>query len=194
MNQLILGFGHKRFSGKDLCCNLAGEYLAQRLSMPVCKDCFAMSLKAMCMAAFGFTEQQVWGDAKFDLDPYWEMTPGRALQLAGTEAMRNVFGQDFWIRTLERRILATPDSSFVINDVRFPNEAGAIKRWGGYVIRVDRPRQTAPADGRDSEHESETALNEYCGWTDTIINDGSIDELQQKVEQLVDRLLLLLLQ
>jgi len=186
--RLILGFGHKRWSGKDLCGSLAVEHLV-KLQMLACKDWFAMSLKAMCMAAFGFTREQVWEDKKLEIDPFWEMTPARALQLAGTEAMRNVFGQDFWIRTLQRRVLALPDRSFIICDVRFPNEAEAIKSWGGHVVHVDRARAVRPTDGRASDHPSEIALDSYTGWAGTIINDGSISELRAKVARLVDGLL-----
>lgn len=186
--RLIVGFGHKRFSGKDLC----GDFAMRRLSslgMPVCKDWFAASLKRMCQAAFGFTEAQVWSADKTKEDAFWKMTPARALQLAGTEAMRHTFGDDFWIRTLEKRVLTSPGINFVICDVRFPNEADAIRSWGGQVIRVTRVQKDPAEDGRSSQHLSETALDAYSNWYSTIINMGTVDDLGKQVYQLVDELL-----
>jgi len=62
--------------------------------------------------------------------------------LMGTEAGREVFHQDLWIHTVERRIRYKQEwefeDSFVIPDVRFPNEIEAIRKWGGVVVRVVR--------------------------------------------------------
>ncbi len=46
--------------------------------------------------------------------------------------------------------------NWVITDVRFPNEAQAIKEKGGYVIRIDRPGVKPIND-----HPSETSLDTW---------------------------------
>ena len=182
--RVIIGFGHKRRVGKDLCGGLAVSHLIAA-GMPAVQDWFAWSLKAMCQAAFGFSEEQLWGDKKLEVDPFWRMTPARALQLAGTEATHTTFGEDFWVRTVQRRVINSPDTSFVICDVRFPNEAEAIKDMGGYVVRVDRPGVADTQDGRDAQHKSETALDGYAGWSAVVTNDGTLKELKAKVNTLM---------
>lgn len=75
------------------------------------------------------------------------------------------------------------DSSFpnwIITDVRFPNEAQAIKDRGGIMIRIERPGVESHCGG---QHPSETALDNY-NFDYVIENEGSIDELIQKIKQL----------
>ncbi|HUW10754.1 MAG TPA: hypothetical protein VM537_13565 [Anaerolineae bacterium] len=188
MKRLILGFGYKRRSGKDSCGEYAVKHM-QRLGKEARIDWFALSLKHMCGAAFEFTTPQLWGEDKLEVDEFWNITPARAMQLCGTECMRKVFGDDFWVRTLERRVKTAVCSSFVICDVRFPNEAEAVRSWGGHLVRVDRPGLADVVDGRDPAHESETALDNYDGWNHVLVNDGSLEELHTKVADLVDSLL-----
>lgn len=62
---------------------------------------------------------------------------------------------------------------WVITDVRFRNEATAIKDRKGYLIRVERdlPNQDL--------HSSETALDDYTGWDFTIHNDLDLEHLRK---------------
>lgn len=186
MRRIVIGFGHRRRRGKDLCCTLAREYM-QRQGRAARVDAFAASLKAMCEIVFGFSHDQLYGPAKHDVDPFWACTPRRILQLAGTE-MRRTFGEDIWVRTLERRAQADPHTSILVSDVRFPNEVDCIRRLGGIVVRVDRPEADVPvADMEEDLHSSETALVDYQDWDALIMNDDSVDGLRQKVARLVDR-------
>lgn len=61
----------------------------------------------------------------------------RLLQAAGTEGVRQVIGEDAWIRALKRKIDAA-EGPVVVPDVRFANEADALRNWGGLLIRVRR--------------------------------------------------------
>lgn len=75
---------------------------------------------------------------------------------------------------------AYPD--WVITDMRFPNEAGAVVKAGGLDINILDPRKPVPAD----QHESETALNDWK-FTGRVINDGTFEDLHYKVIELVDK-------
>lgn len=185
MPRLIIGFGHKRRRGKDLCGEIACRLLREQ-DRPVRQDWFAASLKEMARVVFGFSQEQLYGNLKFEVDPFWGFTPRWALQVGGTEAMRNVFGEDIWVKTLERRALADP-SSVVISDMRFPNEVDAIHRLGGLAIRVDRPAELLPpaTSPDEDQHLSETALDGYDGWDGVILNDGSIEQLEIAVRSIV---------
>lgn len=181
--RLVVGFGHKRRRGKDLCGDLAMKLLAAK-GIPARRDWFAYTLKEMCRTVFGFDDAQLYGDRKFEPDPFWGITPRRALQLAGTESMRNVFREDIWVKTVEQRALRDPNTSVIICDVRFPNEVEGIHRLGGVCVRVDRPTDQIPpatAEGED-QHASETSLDGFEGWDFVVQNDAGIAELERRVD------------
>jgi hypothetical protein len=74
-------------------------------------------------------DQKGWEEAKK------EPEVRQLLQRLGTEGGRKYLGEDAWVRTL----FAQPHGArIVISDVRFPNEAAAIRARGGVVIRVWR--------------------------------------------------------
>lgn len=69
------------------------------------------------------------------------------LQRLGTEGGREALGEDIWVKTL----FSLPTSArLVVSDLRFANEAKAIKERGGHVIRIERP-DVGPANGHASE-------------------------------------------
>jgi hypothetical protein len=68
----------------------------------------------------------------------------------------------------------------VITDVRFANEAAAIRSWGGEIIRIDRPG-VGPVNG----HVSEAMPFEP---DEVIENDGTIEDLQDHLRLLAEPL------
>jgi len=115
------------------------------------QDSFASSLKDACAAMFDWprhllegdtTESREWREV---IDEWWaqqlgipNFTPRYALQIMGTDILRNNFHQDIWFLTLRNRIRKNPDQAVVISDVRFPNEIKFIQDQGGILIRVNR--------------------------------------------------------
>jgi hypothetical protein len=63
----------------------------------------------------------------------------RLIQVMGTEVGRGIAGEDVWVAATFRNLDLSKNT--VITDVRFPNEAQAIKDNGGYIIRIDRPER-----------------------------------------------------
>jgi hypothetical protein len=80
------------------------------------------------------------------------LTGREYLQLYGTEAHRDIFGDSFWVdQAMEQANRGGNRSLFVITDCRFPNEAQAVKQRGdGYVVHVVGPEGKA-AGGHSSE-------------------------------------------
>lgn len=77
----------------------------------------------------------------------------RYLQRYGTEAHRDVFGECFWVDALD---LTHGDHDLVVvTDVRFPNEAQAIRAHGGHVVRVVGPPTV------DDDHPSEAPIEDH---------------------------------
>jgi len=174
---VLIGLGYKARTGKDE----AARRLVERHGF--IRLAFADALKAGCKAIFSLTDEQLHGDAKDEIDDFWGTTPRDILQRTGTECMRRGFGEGVWIKALERRLRGVRDA--VVADVRFPNEAEAIKSWGGFLVRVDRP--FAPRIGT-SAHASETALDGYEGWDFGVKNNGTVDDLHRIVDELVEKI------
>lgn len=97
-------------------------------------------------------------------------------QRTGDDGGRQVIGPDVWVDAAMDHL---PDSAVVFTDCRFPNEASAVQRAGGYVIRVVRPG-TRPVN----DHPSETALDDFPVDA-VIVNDGTMADLGQKLVQAV---------
>lgn len=71
---------------------------------------------------------------------------------------------------------------WVITDVRYPNEAEAIKNLGGVLIRIDRNT------GFTDNHISETALDNYDGWDYVIDNNGTLENLFNQVKEIYGKI------
>ena len=70
-----------------------------------------------------------------------------------------------------------PDTTIVVADIRFTNEAEYIKKLGGLVLRIDRPGLDA---GVASEHISETGIPmELIDYV--VDNDGDLFDLMSRV-------------
>ena len=96
------------------------------------------------------------------------------LQTIGTDWGREMINTDIWVISAFFRINS---DNTVITDVRFPNEAKAIRERGGIVIRLERDMDRS---GPEHQHLSETALD---GWDfDYVIdNNGSLEDLRNRL-------------
>lgn len=103
--KLIGVVGRKR-NGKDTIA----DYLISKYNFN--KYSFADPLKRGCMAMFGFTEAQVFGELKDEIDPLWGCKPRDVLQVMGTElcqyhiqeyipAFKDI-GRLVWVRRFEQ--------------------------------------------------------------------------------------------
>jgi len=183
-------------------------------------DSFAAPLKDVCSAIFGWPRDLLEGDTvesrefRETPDLFWSkkldipnFTPRLALQLLGTDVLRKHWHEDLWMDSLEYRIRKShKDQTVVISDARFQNELKLINRMGGKVIWVRRNElpewwDTAK-DANDSAvahkimktkykdvHESE--WNWVGSPVDYVIhNDGSIEDLEEKVKNIQKSLLI----
>ena len=84
-------------------------------------------------------------------------SPRQIMQWWGTEYRRHTCREDYWTRTLKARVHIQQQGQLwrqarhVISDVRFPNEAEAIRSMGGVIWQVKRPDLAL-----DTRHSSET--------------------------------------
>lgn len=156
----------------------------------------AAPLKEACQTIFKLSDEQVYtGEGKETYDPRWEMTPRRILQQFGTEVGRS-FSESVWIKSLQYHIEESGHNKWTIDDLRFPNEAAAVRNMGGVVVGVRRdeatpeltwkdllPKWVADLFKIDQLHASERQM--ALMWEDmvdiTISNNGSLNELYDKL-------------
>jgi hypothetical protein len=183
------------------------------------KDSFATSLKDACALMFDWPRHMIEGDTKESrewreiVDVWWaerlgipNFSPRLALQLIGTDALRNHFNEGIWFMTVENRIRKNPEQHVVISDVRFPNEIEFIKNQGGVMIRVDRGAtpvwyETALMANKGNSLAKEAMTKTYSSahfsewaWVgakfDYVVNNnGTLEFLDNQVKEIVSKIL-----
>lgn len=91
------------------------------------------------------------------------------LQFIGTNVIRN-YNNDWHVNKTKE--LIKQNKNYVIDDVRFPNEANMIKELNGDLWFIIRPKID-----NVSNHESETALK-WQDFENLIINNKSLEYIQ----------------
>lgn len=182
---MIIGINGTIGAGKDFFA----ETLAEFSSKPVERHAFADKLRLITEELTGhqmtMTHEPnkpfynpVYNYTQDDKNVYldmWGKTVGQILQQLGTEALRDNFDTDVWVKSLFASVgkqALAKDHILVIPDVRFPNEADYILSQGGLLIKITGdPMGVRAKSNRDLNHPSETALNDYDKFTDIIEND-----------------------
>lgn len=203
-SSFIVGVAGKAGAGKDTVCEMIGQLFLGEVIIPLQRGPnagkvifvnhkFASILKATIAVKFGIPASKL-EDPQFKN----EIVPGVAppktwrqvLQKEGTEFGRDEYGEDFWIRAFDVHRENTeshwPDSFLLwtLSDCRFENEA-AYCYDRGIVIRVVRPGQEVILH---SSHASEAGFSDDLV-THEIVNDGSLEDLREKVHQIFTPLL-----
>lgn len=155
---------------------------------------WASLLKRVAYEALNIPDQvpdqvhwEYWADkAKegYDLDitDQWgfcvqSITMREFFQRLGTEACRNIFGENFWIEMFWRdfeRNTDPPPNLLIFTDTRFDNEADNVTASGGTNVEIIRPELV-----NDDSHASESGVSKGL-IDDFIYNDQGLEELRIK--------------
>lgn len=178
---MLIGLAGRAGSGKDTVAEMVASavgLMGERAQVTG----FAEPLYEAVSAITGIPVHQLH-DRRFkeEIIPWLGKSPRQLLQTLGTEWGRNTIHPDLWVRVTMEKVRAAPGTTFLITDVRFDNEARAIRGAGGRVFRVIRPGHECLAAGA-AQHESEAGVND--GLIDgVIVNDGTLEQLRQCVHR-----------
>jgi hypothetical protein len=186
MNNLISITGLKR-SGKDTIA----EYIINNYGYV--RYSFADPIKRGLIEMFGFSHEQMWGDEKDKetIDPRWNVSPRKMLQIIGTELFQydihkymnedefNV-GRNIWVLKFKYWYLkereTNPNLKIIIPDLRFIHEEKILKELNATIVKVIRTN-TNNSDAHASEVEQDSIKPDII-----INNDSSLDDLYKKIE------------
>ena len=119
-----------------------------------------------------------------------ETKPRELLQVLGTDIIRNKIDKDFFVnRTCEDIVIYKYYFDvIIISDVRYPNELEEPqKRFQNVTtIKVERPNFENDLTKKQKEHATETALDNYTNYDYIINNDGDLNDLNNKIENLIE--------
>lgn len=205
----IIGLVGFMGSGKDTVANMFVE------NHGCVQDSFASPLKDLCSTIFGWDRHLLAGetiesrDFRETPDLYWtkklnidNFTPRLALQLMGTEVLRNHFHEDIWLNSLEYRLRKrhAEQPCVVISDARFRNELSLVKSMNGFVVWVQRGELPDWYDIAKTAHENavnrkimqtryKSVHESEWNWAghpvDYIIsNNGTLDDLTTQVAKI----------
>lgn len=171
----IIGISGPAQSGKS---TLAGEFrrLVEFRGLPFHEKPFAGPLKAMLAAAGVDISEQ----GKNIPDARFGATPRVLMQTLGTEWGRSL-NPDCWLNVWRSQLPL--DGWVLVPDVRFDNEADAIRELGGQIIHIVR-KQTAEM-GAVPAHRSEAGIKRNK--SDIIFrNDRGIEKMAQLAANILD--------
>lgn len=177
----IIGITGRARSGKDTI----GRWFRDHRDAYVVN--FAWPIKVAIERAFSLPPE-VWNGPEKERELEWlGRSPRYLAQTLGTEWGRNLVGHDVWIAALEHRLRDTrvwyQDCLVVVTDVRFDNEAAWVRKHG-HLLHVTRPG--ADGDVGILGHASEAGIAPEAG-DYHVVNDGTIDELYAKLDELFPR-------
>jgi hypothetical protein len=195
---MLIGLNGRKQAGKDTVYARACHIMRDVVTVE--RASFADLLYASAAASLGVTvaQLQVWKAdpctvvrvqyAGADECFHAELTIREYLQRYGTEAHRDVFGPDFWVEQVRRTLSNHEGRIVMVTDVRFPNEAEAVRACGGAVAQVIGPDAI---ENTGDGHASEAPLPEYL--IDAFIKNKVRDDNYRTLDGQVDTLLRLVL-
>jgi len=152
-----IGIIGKAWSGKSTVALMLKKYGFVKYS-------FATPLKVAVVDLFGISK----------------LTNRRLLQSVGT-ALRSVDPYVFVNKAISKIKQTNPETPIVIDDVRFKNEAEALRNLNFLLIRINRPCIRDPtAEGHQSETEQDFIVADI-----EIVNDGTLEKLMRDVDDII---------
>jgi len=186
---MIIGVSGKIDSGKSLVCEVFGKLALEYNKRSVIKS-FAAPIYRLVSDLTGISSGEIKGRKKRkeklvigDIE-----TNYRSIMQTIGDGLRQYVGDDVWLNGLfgsgnQQAVtdLTWINDWWIIEDLRYPNEAEKIKSLGGYLIRVNRD------DAQDNTHIAENSLSKWSEWDLIITNNyKSVDEARSEIHKIAN--------
>ena len=188
---MIIGLIGQKRVGKDTVASIIkdfeNEYKCMALADPI---------KDIARIMFNFSEKQLYDAEKDVIDTKWNIKPRQFFEQFGTDIMQfdiykylptlenSVPQRKFWVLSLLSKL--SENDKVIITDIRGQHELEEILKFNpnAKFIRIIRPHIIDTKEHITKEHitqqEPDEISSEYI--TDTINNEGSLDDLKEKVK------------
>lgn len=185
---IILAIGHRMRSGKDTLADMVVRQLrAAAPGLCVGRESFAKPLKnAVCVMlglAPGALNDDVMKSMASSVRRAHPGLQGEASAYASYREVMQVFGvamrdafPGFWVDLLKDRVAVSGLDVVVISDLRFKDEARAVRDMGGIVVNIERVSDRSEFE---CGHISESALDGFM-FDMCVFNNGSLAQLESK--------------
>ena len=180
---MIIGLCGDQGSGKTT----VGNILAEKYNFHILS--FSDALKDIVSILFQWPRHLLEGDTPYSrewretIDDWWsnylnipDFTPRKALQIIGTDVLRDKFHPDIWMIIIERQL--SNNKNIVITDIRFTNELNMIRKHGGHIIYIKRTNESSFIK---PSHKSEYDITQM-DIQDIIYNNGTLHDLYDTIE------------
>lgn len=147
-------------------------------------------IKEAVRAFFGFSSHQMFDSVAFStIDPFWKVSPEQSCELIERLTFE-AFPE--WVKQRNslplhsiktKRFLVPGARTIILKDIRFENEADFIRSRNGQIWHIIRPKN----DSKVNPHSSEAGIMRSAN-DKVIINDGSLEDLKNKVDKLWQQL------
>lgn len=114
------------------------------------------------------------------VDKLFEIKPPlirKLLQNYGTEVRRRE-DSEYWIRDW---INNRPLANMVVDDVRFLNEAEAVRLYGGRIVQIIKQGQES-----NDQHQSETEMAQIIPDSKIMANEGKPEDIEKAIDLLME--------
>lgn len=117
-----------------------------------------------------------------------ETKPRDFLQQLGTEIIRNNIDNNFFINRMlqDIEVYSYFYDVIIISDARLKEEIEIPYNKYEKVIRIKIERNSSDLTDKQKQHITETALNSYDKYEYKIINNGTLEELKNKINNILD--------
>lgn len=169
MAEKIIIFSGKQYSGKDTVAKILLNKLSDY------RRC-----------AIGDVIKQVYGAQKnLSYEEIERNKPKYRQDLINMGNWGRSIDPDYWLL----RIIAQ-DGKIMVTDVRVPHEYDVFKAAGAITVRVEASRETRASRGQlvGEDDITEVGLDEIQDWDYVIENDSDYEELTEKVNELVEKI------
>lgn len=176
MKRVLIGIHGKPRAGKDTLAH----YLRKKYHLMQYGP--SVAVKATTAAMFDVPIENFYDDSlKETVDPFWKISYREMAQRVGKESSRDVFGDDIWMRHVEKRLNEVHPNTYrgiILADIRYENEVEWVRNHGGIVLFITRENRSYVAN---ETHVAEAGLPLHLA--DVIIpNNSTIEALYTQAD------------